>query len=62
MRPEVWLALRIAQFDIILQWVTYFAKVLVLPTIVCAMFVVEHFFSKSIKRDERKHSKWQKNL
>ena len=56
MSPETLLAFRVAQVDIVVCWVIYILKAMILPTAITALLVVEHYLGKSIRRSE---SKWK---
>ena len=54
MPPEKFLQFRIVQIDIVVCWVIYILKAMILPVIVAALLVVESKLAKSIRKDERK--------
>lgn len=54
MPPEKLLQFRIVQIDIIVCWVLYILKAMILPAIVATLLVVESKLAKSIRKDERK--------
>lgn len=54
MPPEKFLQFRIVQIDIIVCWVIYILRAMVLPVIIAALLVVESKLAKSIRKDERK--------
>lgn len=54
MPPEKFLQFRIVQIDIIVCWVLYILRAMVLPAIITTLLVVESKLVKSIRKDERK--------
>lgn len=52
MPPEELLQVRIVQIDVIVCWMIYILKAMILPSIIASALIVEHSLSKSIRKDK----------